>query len=261
MIINKRVLTKTKSYEGGVIAEVNSVLMLDTKTHIGMAVRCSIILPAGNSLSRLKEYLLYLSEAKLPGDYELVVINDQELEIDERQLAAFLPMLKVLNAGGGLSQEQLFDRGAMTAGGRFLLLIKGLIKFDKLVLEESIKELEIYGENISISANKNFVLAERLHYAGLGRFEEHFGTVGLTREEPKFTSSGEINYFRNLCNESIPFRCGPGTFVDPDVIIDSPKSIKIGSNCTIRKGVVLRPEGGEIIIGDNCVINYYCTFH
>ncbi|MFQ6034256.1 MAG: methyltransferase domain-containing protein, partial [Sedimentisphaerales bacterium] len=71
----------------------------------------------------------------------------------------------------------------------------------------------------------------------------------------------QISHFRNLCNERVPFQCGPGTFIDSEVIIDSPKSVKIGSNCIIRKGVVLRPESGEIIIGDNCVINHYCVFH
>jgi len=261
LTINKRALRKTKSYEDRVIAEVNSVLMLDTKTRIGTAVRCSIILPAGNDPAKLNAYLLYLSEARLPSGYELVVINDRELEIDERQLKASLPTLKVLNVGGGLSQEQLFDRGAMAARGRFLLFVRGLVNFDKLVLEESIKELETSEEKVSISANKNFVLVERLHYASWGGFEEQFGAVGSKRDEPELKSSGEINYFRNLCNESIPFKCGPGTFVDPDVIIDSAKSVEIGANCTIRKGVVLRPEGGEIVIGDNCVIDHYCVFH
>ena len=261
MTINKRALRKTKSYEDRVIAEVNSVLMLDTKSRIGTAVRCSIILPAGNDPAKLNAYLLYLSEARLPSGYELVVINDRELEIDERQLKASLPTLKVLNVGGGLSQEQLFDRGAMAARGRFLLFVRSLVNFDKLVLEESIKELETSEEKVSISANKNFVLVERLHYASWGGFEEQFGAVGSKRDEPELESSGEINYFRNLCNESVPFKCGPGTFVDPDVIIDSAKAVEIGSNCTIRKGVVLRPEGGEIIIGDNSVINHYCIFH
>ena len=54
---------------------------------------------------------------------------------------------------------------------------------------------------------------------------------------------------------------GEGTFIDPEVIIDCPERVKIGANCAIRKGVVLRPETGEIIIGDNCVINHYSVFH
>jgi len=71
----------------------------------------------------------------------------------------------------------------------------------------------------------------------------------------------KTKYFRDLFNKKIKLRIAKGTFIDPEVIIDSPESIKIGSNCIIRKGVVLRPENGEIIIGDNCVINHYCVFH
>lgn len=67
--------------------------------------------------------------------------------------------------------------------------------------------------------------------------------------------------FKNLYNCSVTLRHGKGTFIDPDVIVDSPDRIRIGSNCTIRKGVVLMPEGGEIVIGNNCVINHYCVFH
>lgn len=54
---------------------------------------------------------------------------------------------------------------------------------------------------------------------------------------------------------------GCNTFIDPDVIVDQPYSIKIGSHCVIRKGVVLRPEDGEIIIGNHCVINHYTVLH
>lgn len=67
--------------------------------------------------------------------------------------------------------------------------------------------------------------------------------------------------FKDLNNNEIKIQCGKNTFIDPDVIIDSPKLIRIGSNTIVRKGVVLRPEGGEIIIGNNCVINHYSVFH
>ncbi|MBU4477614.1 MAG: methyltransferase domain-containing protein [Candidatus Omnitrophica bacterium] len=69
------------------------------------------------------------------------------------------------------------------------------------------------------------------------------------------------NEFKDLYNRKVVLRYGKNTFIDPEVIIDSPESIRIGANCIIRKGVVLRPEGGEIVIGDNCVINHYCVFH
>jgi len=235
--------------------------MLNTEAQVETAVRCSIIFSAGNDSSRLKTYLLFLREAKLPENYELIVINDQHMQFDESQLGEFRLSLKVLNVDGPLQQQQLFDTGAMAAKGKFLLFIRSLVSFDKLTLQESIQELETSGENVSVSANGIFVLAERSHYTSVGGFAGLFNGFALTKEEAAFMASYQISRFRNLYNERVPFKCEPGTFVDPEVIIDSPKSVKIGSNCIIRKGVVLRPEGGEIVIGDNSVINHYCVFH
>jgi acetyltransferase-like isoleucine patch superfamily enzyme/ubiquinone/menaquinone biosynthesis C-methylase UbiE len=85
-----------------------------------------------------------------------------------------------------------------------------------------------------------------------------------TNSKPMVTTSVSTQptgYFRNLNNQLLPFTCGEGTFIDPDVIIDCPERVKIGAHCVIRKGVVLRPEGGKIVIGDNCVINHYSVFH
>jgi len=235
--------------------------MLNTEVQVEAAVRCSIIFSAGNDSSRLKTYLLFLREAKLPENYELVVINDQHMQFDESQLGEFRLSLKVLNVDGPLQQQQLFDTGAMAAKGKFLLFVRSLGSFDKLTLQESIQELENSGENVSVSANGIFVLAERSHYTSVGGFAGLFNRFDLTKEEAVFMASCQISHFRNLYNEPVLFKCSPGTFIDPGVIIDSPKSVKIGSNCIIRNGVVLRPESGEIIIGDNCVINHYCVFH
>jgi acetyltransferase-like isoleucine patch superfamily enzyme/ubiquinone/menaquinone biosynthesis C-methylase UbiE len=69
------------------------------------------------------------------------------------------------------------------------------------------------------------------------------------------------NRLRDLDNRKNLVSRGKNTFIDPGVIVDQPPSIKIGSQCVIRKGVVLRPEDGEIIIGDHCVINHYTVFH
>jgi len=138
--------------------------MLQIKSHIGKTARCSIILSGGDNSARLNAYLFYLSEAKLPPGYELIVVNDRGLEIDTERLGLSLPAMKVLSVAGRLSQEQFFDRGAMEAKGEFLFFIKSFIKFDKLLLEESIKGLETSDEKVSISADKNFVLVENPFY-------------------------------------------------------------------------------------------------
>ncbi|MCU0608713.1 MAG: methyltransferase domain-containing protein [Chitinispirillaceae bacterium] len=67
--------------------------------------------------------------------------------------------------------------------------------------------------------------------------------------------------FKNLFNQPVTLEYGQDSYIDPDVVVDTPEKIKIGANTIIRKGVVLRPEGGEIVIGDNCVINHYSVFH
>ncbi|MFZ2146846.1 MAG: hypothetical protein WAV28_06465, partial [Sedimentisphaerales bacterium] len=139
---------------------VNSPLAINTEVKNETAIRCSIILLAGSDFSRLNAYLLCLSEMKLPDDYEIIVVNDHNMEINEGTLRAFLPSLKVLNPGGFLSQERLFNEAAMVARGKFLLYVKSFIIFDKFVLEESINELETSGERLSVSANNNFVLVE-----------------------------------------------------------------------------------------------------
>jgi 2-polyprenyl-3-methyl-5-hydroxy-6-metoxy-1,4-benzoquinol methylase len=134
--------------------------MLQIKTHIGKAAHCTIILSAGNDSARLNAYLFYLSEARLAPGYELIVVNDQGLEIGREQSGLYLPAMKVLNVSDRLSQEQLFDRGAMEAKGKFLLFVRGFVKFDQMLLEESIKGLENSDEKISISVDKNLILAE-----------------------------------------------------------------------------------------------------
>ena len=119
---------------------VNSPSAINTEVKTETAVRCSIILLAGNNFSRLSVYLLYLSEMKLSDDYEIIVINDRGLEIDEGLLRTFLPSLKVLDVSGFSSQEQLFNKAVIAARGKFLLFVRNLINFDKLILEESINE-------------------------------------------------------------------------------------------------------------------------
>lgn len=167
-----------------------SAMNMEVKTET--AIRCSIILLAGSNFSRLNVYILCLSEIKLSEDYEIIVINDHEMEINEGLLRAFLPSLKVLSLGGFLRQEKLFNKAAMVASGKFLLFIKSFINFDKLVLEESINELETSGEKISVSANNNFVLAERFHYTSEGGFGGLFGSCDLATAGALEVTNGAI---------------------------------------------------------------------
>ncbi|OPY75948.1 MAG: putative acetyltransferase [Syntrophorhabdus sp. PtaU1.Bin153] len=66
---------------------------------------------------------------------------------------------------------------------------------------------------------------------------------------------------KNLKNKDVNVECGENTFIDPEVIVDSPESVVIGSNTVLKKGVVLHPEEGEIFIGNNCIIDYHCVLY
>jgi len=54
---------------------------------------------------------------------------------------------------------------------------------------------------------------------------------------------------------------GKGCFIDPKAIIEEPENIFIGENVTIKAGVVLRPETGTIVIGNNVTLDHYTTIH
>lgn len=56
-------------------------------------------------------------------------------------------------------------------------------------------------------------------------------------------------------------KCGENTYISPDVSVDFPDRLHIGSNCRIEKGVVFYCGDGEIVLGDNCVVKPYCVFH
>lgn len=134
------------------------------QVQVETAVRCSIILPAGNDSAKLSAYLHQLGEMRLSSDFETVIVNNKGLEIDKGQIKKILPALKVLNAETVSTQKELFDKGAMNSSGEYLLLVRDFIKFDKSALDESINELAGSGEKLSISANKNFVLMENPFY-------------------------------------------------------------------------------------------------
>jgi acetyltransferase-like isoleucine patch superfamily enzyme len=261
-----------KYYENVTMMQPNSISINDPKCNnrrfaipanngIEPTARCSIILSAGSDFSKLEAYLQWISKLGLPQNYEIIIINDSGLKIDHSQLLISLPALKVLNSRGVLNQSLLFDRGARAATGKYLLFVRTFINFDKLVLEESIRDIETGEQKVSISSNGNFLLVEKFYYAKAGGFAGLFGQFALAMRDDNRGPPANAGYFRNLYNDSILVKYGPGTFIDPEAIIDSPESVKIGSNCIIRKGVVIRPEGGEIIIEDNCVINHYCVFH
>ena len=125
---------KTISYKDRIMAEIDTGSLSVANMQIDTGVHCSIILLAGDDCSKLNTYLLYLSQAKLPIDYELVIVCTRKLQIDERLLRALVPASRILNVSGATSQEQLFDIAAKAARGAFLLFVRTFVNFDKLAL-------------------------------------------------------------------------------------------------------------------------------
>ncbi len=127
-------------------------------------IRCSIIVPAGDDLSMLNNFLFFLNQAQLPCDYEIVIANDRGLHIDEKLLGGCSLPVKILNLDTHLSQEQLFNKSAVAVRGKFLLFVRKFVNFDELVLEGTVRDLDASGDKISVSANGNFLLAESSFY-------------------------------------------------------------------------------------------------
>ena len=208
-----------------------TVPMVSTVAQIETKIRCSIILPGGDDLSKLNTYLLYLSESKLPEDYELIIINDCGLEINEKRLRASLLAIKVVNADGFLSQERLFNKASMIARGEFLLFVRSFIEFDKQVLEESINDLAASGEKMSVSANKNFVLAKRPFYIEAGGFERPDSTYKVSQDTVERIVKDEANpLYRIACvveNNSKVLDVGAGNGVLGLVLVKLHKNVVI----------------------------------
>lgn len=56
-------------------------------------------------------------------------------------------------------------------------------------------------------------------------------------------------------------KIGKNSWISTDAIIEQPENVTIGDNVQIKPGVVLRPETGHIVIGNNVVINHYTVIH
>jgi carbonic anhydrase/acetyltransferase-like protein (isoleucine patch superfamily) len=189
-------------------------------------VRCSVILPSAAAPAEITTYLRRLGQQHTHLGYEV------------------LP--------GG--QEA-------TARGRYLLFVRELAEFNLARLDQALSGLDAAGRAFHISQTGKFVLVERSLYQKVG------GLEALLEQSRSASSPGpaaprqSAYRVKNLNNEPVEFTGGPDTFIDPDVVMDSPERVRIGAHCVLRKGVVLRPEGGTIVIGDHCVINHYCVFH
>ncbi len=223
-------------------------------------VRCSIILPIWFDASQVHGYLERLQRQNIRGDYEIIV-GDRGPRFERPSRSVSLPQVRVMAISAASGGSEAFDVCAAAARGDYLLFVRDLIDLDLAMLERSIREFEDSGSQLSVSGTGKFILARRSLYNRVGRFCALLEPLGMDHGQVGSLVQAPIHRVRNLNNDSLPCTCGPNTFVDTDAVIDTPERVRIGANCVIRRGVVLRPEGGEIVIGDKCVVNHYCVFH
>lgn len=219
-------------------------------------VRCSIILPASSPRSELIAYAERLSRQNIPRDYEMI-LGSTAAEAEKLQL----PNVRLIDLPPVAAPGSLPDLCAAPARGTYLLFVQEIVDFTVEAVDESIRELEDAGNELSISETGRFVLVTQSLYRGVGRLSALLQQLGPMGRDPAPTAPAVTCQVRGLDADCVSVSCGANTFIDPDAVIDSPQRIRVGANCVIRKGVVLRAEGGEIVIGDHCVLNHYTVFH
>jgi acetyltransferase-like isoleucine patch superfamily enzyme/protein-L-isoaspartate O-methyltransferase len=205
-------------------------------------------------------YAERLSRQSIPRDYE-VIGGCGGTEAGGLQSRAFVPNVRLIDLSGGVASGSLMDHCAAFARGTYLLFVRETADFSLKVVEESIGELEDSGCELSVSQTGTFVLVKQSLYRKVGRLHALLEQPRPIDERPEPTAPAVMCCVRGLDKDGSSIPCGANTFIDPDVVIDSPERVRIGASCVIRKGVVLRAEGGEIVIGDHCVLNHYTVFH
>jgi len=223
-------------------------------------VRCSIILPTSLAASALMACVERLSRQGIPRDYE-VIGGCRGAQAEGLRSWASVKNLRLVGFPGGMTSGALMDHCAASARGTYLLFVRETADFSLRVVDESIRELEDSGSELSVSQTGRFVLVRQSLYRQVGRLHALLERLRPVGERPEPTAPAVMCHVRGLHKDDLSISCGVNTFIDSDVTVDSPQRVRIGANCVIRKGVVLRAEGGEIVIGDHCVLNHYTVFH
>jgi len=193
---------------------------------------------------------------------QLIMITTSDIP-DISAIAPHFGSFEQLRVSPAYSENLIYDRAIAAATEATLVFVRKPVMFDAPFLRQCTAAVAENKNAVYSAFDGSLIIADRNH---LIENEMSLALSGEAVSIPMQPSPAPVpkrskGTFRDLYNNQVTLEYGAGSFVDPDVIVDSPEKISIGANTIIRKGVVLRPESGEIVIGDNCVINHYCIFH
>jgi len=129
--------------------------------------QCSIIFTAGKDLSDFKLYVRVMLAHGLPDGYEIIIINDAGMQINGQWLKSMPSSVKVVKPVETTTFERKCRQAAIEAEGKYLLLLKGLVRFDLELVRKSVMDCETSRIKLSISPDNRCILVERSHFLHL----------------------------------------------------------------------------------------------
>lgn len=195
-------------------------------------------------------------------DVQLILITTSGLTVSVEPLSPCYSEVKCLTLPPAYSEVLLFDRAIADAIKEYLIFLRQPLTVTKDFLAFCLEEVSKSTVKIRTANDNRMVVVEREYLINNGMSAAIINSKSYDPIIQPVHALKQRNkgVFKDLFNRPVTLEYGPGSYIDPEVVVDSPEKIHIGSNTIIRKGVVLRPEGGEIVIGNNCVINHYCDF-
>jgi ubiquinone/menaquinone biosynthesis C-methylase UbiE len=168
--------------------------------------RCSIVLFTNSSCSDINSYLHSLSTTGLANQYELVIINNSQAEIDESYARSCLDDLKIIKSPAGLKFVQLCILAAQQAKGKYVIFSQ--CQIDENWLDKIIDELETRKASIAIPEEKNYILVDRMDFLEAGSFERFVakqeGEPPLKEQQSyHYTLLAELNRYADVRDKNV----------------------------------------------------------
>ncbi len=141
--------------------------------------RCSIVFFTGRDCSDAYNYLRSLSITRLSSQYELIIINNSPVAIDESYVKSCINDVKIIRPQTELQFVQLCILAAQQAQGEYVIFSQ--CQIDESWLDKVIDQLEAMKAEIAIPEENNYILVNRVAFLDTGSFE---GSVEKQESEP-----------------------------------------------------------------------------